>query len=280
MRRLGRKLLKRCITIILVAIIIYIDARYIEPKLLVIDEEEVVTNIIPIDGELKIVQFSDIHLGADYTLDQFYGVVDKINEMNADIVIFTGDLIDNNKTYTDEDGVTYALSKICSKYGNYAVIGNHDHGGNGTRRYKRIMKNAGFNLLVNENDTITLDNGSKIDIIGIDDIVLSKPDFYEAYKGTSEDSFKLFLSHAPDVDDLIANKVDLQLSGHSHGGQVRIPIIGAPYKISYGKEYVKGMYRAEDERLVYVSAGIGTSQVPYRFCNLPSITEITLKNKK
>lgn len=267
-------------TFILIGVGIYIDARYIEPKLLCVKEEAVTTSKWADNTSVKVVLFNDIHLGEHYSLNDFERVVVRINALKPDVIIFAGDLIDNNKTFTQEEGATQLLAKLQANYGKFAVYGNHDHGGNGTRRYARMMSESGFNLLMNENELISLDNGKSLCMIGIDDIVLSKPDYTAAFDGVGENSFNLFISHAPDVvEHIVGMPIDLQVSGHTHGGQVRLPIIGAPFTVPYGKEYVKGWYtETENEGMkLYVNSGIGTSSLPYRFLNPPEITIFTIK---
>ncbi len=263
-------------TIALIGLCVFVDARYIEPKLLKVKEQRITTHKLTLEEPLKIVQFSDVHLGKDYSFTDFKRIITKMNALNPDLVIFTGDLIDDNKTFTEVEKVIELLKMVESTYGNYAVYGNHDHGGNGTRRYAKIMKESGFRLLVNENETITLKNGEKINVIGIDDIILSRPDFEAAFKGIETKGYKFFISHAPDVVDRLPSEgvVDLQLSGHSHGGQVRLPIVGAPFTVPYGRKYIKGLYEVSEREgmLLYVNSGIGTSQLPYRFLNPPEIT--------
>lgn len=269
-------------TIILIGVCVFIDARYIEPKLLTVKEQEIMTSKLRLSKPLKVVQFSDVHLGQDYTLGDFKRVVDKINELEPDVIIFTGDLIDDNKNFSEEEGATALLKDLQATYGKYAVYGNHDHGGNGTKRYARMMQYAEFTLLKDSRETISLENGQQIAIIGIDDIVLGHPNFDLAFKGIEASDFNLFVSHAPDVVDKVkVQPIDLQLSGHSHGGQVRLPFIGAPFTPPYGQKYVKGLYSVKEnsEMYLYVNSGIGTSQLPYRFMNMPEITLLLLTSK-
>ena len=270
------------VTIILLGVCAFIDARYIEPKLLTVKNQEVITHKLTLDAPLKIVQFSDVHLGKDYTLTDFKRVIDKINALEPDVIIFTGDLIDDNKHFDEEEGATAHLKALQATYGKFAVYGNHDHGGNGTKRYARIMANSEFVLLKDESETITLDHGQKLTLIGVDDVVLGHPDFDRAFKGIEASDYNLFISHAPDVADLVKMQpIDLQLSGHTHGGQVRLPLLGAPFTPPYGQKYVKGLYSIEESNgmQLYVNSGIGTSQLPYRFMNVPEITLLLLKSK-
>ena len=268
------------LTIILIGVCIYIDARYIEPKLIWAKEETIITEKISVNTQLKVVLFNDVHLGPYYTLGDFKKVINKINAQEPDVIIFAGDLVEDNKTFLEEEGATALLGELKAKYGKYAVYGNHDHGGNGTRRYARMMKNAGFTLLKDENQTIVLENGEQVAIIGIDDIVLGKPQFAKAFEKVNEQNFNLFISHAPDVVEYVKDyPIDLQVSGHSHGGQVRLPFIGAPFTVPFGEKYIKGFYQPEEKKgmQLYVNSGIGTSKLPYRFLNLPEITVFMIK---
>ena len=102
------------------------------------------------------------------------------------------------------------LAKLESRYGKYAVFGNHDHGGNGTKRYKRMMKASGFQLLVDEKINLKLSDASRLTLVGVDDIVLSKPNFEKALKGLEEKSFNILLSHATYVTHKLSDaQIDL-----------------------------------------------------------------------
>lgn len=270
-------------TIILLGICAFVDARYIEPKLLMVKEQEIITSKLTLNTPLKIVQFSDVHLGKGYTLTDFKRVIDKINALEPDLIIFTGDLIDDNKSFSEEEGATALLKELQANYGKFSVYGNHDHGGNGTKRYARMMANSDFVLLKDSSETITLESGQKLALIGIDDIVLGHPNFESAFKEIETSTFNLFISHAPDVVHKVKlQPIDLQLSGHSHGGQVRLPFIGAPFTPPYGQKYIKGLYPIEENSgmYLYVNSGIGTSQLPYRFMNIPEITLLLVTSKE
>ena len=267
-------------TLLLIGCCLWVDARYIEPKRLIVKQETVQTNKLTSDVKLNIVLFNDVHLGEYYSLKDFNKVVEKINALSPDILLFAGDLIDDNKTFTDEEAVTSLLAKLESRYGKYAVFGNHDHGGNGTKRYKRMMKASGFQLLVDEKVTIEFNTANQISLVGVDDIILSKPNFEKALNGLDEKHFNMLMSHAPDVAHKIGDApIALQVSGHSHGGQVRLPIIGAPFTVPYGQKYIKGFYSPNEKKdmRIYVNSGIGTSQLPYRFLNPPEITVFHLE---
>lgn len=280
--RLIKGIFRIIFTLILIGLGIFIDARYIEPKLLTVKEQEIITNKLILKEPLKIVQFSDVHLGRDYTLGDFKKVVNKINALEPDFIIFTGDLIDDNKNFNQEEGTIALLKELRATYGKFAVYGNHDHGGNGTKRYARMMEQSDFVLLKDKSKQVTLSDGQNLMVIGIDDIVLGHPNIQKTLQGINANTFNLFISHAPDVIEVVKDQpIDLQLSGHSHGGQVRIPFLGAPFTPPFGEKYVKGLYQIEESKrmILYVNSGIGTSQVPYRFMNLPEITLLYIKNE-
>ena len=270
------------VTLVLIGAGIYIYARYIEPELLIVKEEKIITNSITLsEGPLKVVQFSDVHLGPDFTSSHLKKVVDRINALEPDLIIFTGDLIENNKEFTEVEQAAQLLGELKATYGKFAVYGNHDHGGNGTKRYAKILKAANFTLLMNEHEMVTLKNGERINLIGIDDILLGKVDLPGAMAGIQKSDYNIFISHAPDVaDEVIGYPIDLQLSGHSHGGQVRIPFVGAPFTPPYGNKYIKGRYNFEENKrmTLYVNSGIGTSQLRYRLGNIPEITCLIISN--
>ena len=280
--RFVRWVISISVTLVLIAAGIYIYARYIEPELLIIKEEKLVTQSISIPKDtLKIVQFSDVHLGEDFTITDLKRVVERINGLKPDLIIFTGDLIDDNKGFTEVEEASVLLGQLQATYGKFAVYGNHDHGGNGTKRYAKILAAAEFKLLVNDNQYITLENGERIHLIGIDDKLLGTVNIEKAMEGIQKSNYNLFISHAPDVaDEVTGYPIDLQLSGHSHGGQVRIPFVGAPFTPPYANKYIKGKYTFEEnERMVlYVNSGIGTSQVRYRLGNIPEITCFLISN--
>ena len=268
-------------TVLLIGAIVFIYSRYIEPKLFTIKNQTLTVQSIQLDAPFKIVQFTDTHLGVNYSLKQLDKVIEAINKQSPDLILFTGDLIDDNKQFEEEEKTIVLLKKLDAPLGKYAVYGNHDHGGNGTKRYKRIMEAAGFKLLVNTSDQIDLANGEKISIIGIDDMLLGNPQFQKAFEAVNKNNYNLFISHAPDVADWVTKyPIDLQISGHSHGGQVRFPIIGAPFTPGYAQKYIKGGYTFEENSrmFLYVSSGLGSSQLPYRFLNIPEIVVYTLKN--
>lgn len=264
---------------IILGICAYIYARYIEPEFLTVNNISIEAESLKLNRPLKIIQCSDIHLGPDYDMQHLKRLVERINALSPDLVVLTGDLIDDNKSFKDTEQTIMLLSKLQPKLGKYAVAGNHDYGGNGIRRYKQIMKASGFHLLMNESRGIKLENNQRLNIIGLDDGIFGESNIPKAMQDVDKEAYNILLCHEPDLADAVVSyPIDLQLSGHSHGGQVRIPFIGAILTPPKGKKYVKGMYDiAGNPRMqLYVSVGIGTSQKRLRFACLPELTVIHL----
>jgi len=234
------------------------------------------------DG-LKIVQISDIHAGSFITDKPMQEVVDIINHLKPDLVFITGDFVN----FSDEeyDIISDNISKIHSTLGNYGCLGNHDHFMPEKSLKKLIQKIEVSNvkLLNNENTSIVL-NGDKLQIAGIDNIGYGQRfgDFQKANQNLDEEFPVLWLVHDPtNWDPRMRNKFrcDLVLSGHTHGGQIGINMLGnvvTPARFVY-KQWA-GLYQENNTQL-YVNRGLGTTGLPVRISVPPEITEITLRKK-
>ena len=258
--------------LILIGIVTILYAMFIEPDLL-----RVIHYDFPhskIEGQpIKVVQFSDTHIGDFFTTEELQKVVDKINEQEADLVLFTGDLMDDASVYQGSiEEIGTVLSNIQSKFGNYAVFGNRDYGGGAERFYEELMESAGFHVLLNNHETITV-NGTTLSLFGADDALIGYYDAKQTMKGIEEGNFNLLLVHEPDlVDDFIDYPVDLVVAGHSHGGQVYIPFVGPLLTTTLAEKYVRGLYDINENLSLYVNTGIGNTRVPFRLFNVPQIT--------
>ncbi|MCY9660272.1 metallophosphoesterase [Paenibacillus chondroitinus] len=228
---------------------------------------------------MRIVQFSDTHLGKYYSLDQLARVVKLVQRQKPDLICFTGDLFDSNYGQISDD-VIPILSRLQAKSGKYAVLGNHDMRLD-PGRVKDVLERSGFTVLVNANKSIVRGN-SRLWIAGIDEMFHGKPDLPLALKGTVVDEFVLLLAHEPDfADTALKFPVDLQLSGHSHGGQIRIPFYGSLFTPDLGQKYEVGLYTFEKSEFhVYTNRGIGTTLFPIRFNCRPEITVFVLETKQ
>lgn len=235
--------------------------------------------------EITIVQVSDIQISPTYDEPRLNKLAAKINELNPDIFLFTGDLYDNYAQYGPEEGVIAALSSIKAPLGKFAIYGNRDCGGGSIRRYSSILEASGFRLLTNESAVISPDSGGNLFIGGVDDYLLGSPDIAPILASMSEnDSYRILMTHEPDTADSYADDgFDLILAGHSHGGQISIPFLGGP-ETAMAHKYRKGFYQlnSDNHTELYVNPGIGTSHYPVRFMVPPEITvfQLTLSRQK
>ena len=228
---------------------------------------------------VQIVQISDIHIKEDFTYKNLEKIVERCNRLSPDFVVFTGDLYDNYAKYSDDSHLISELKKLHAEYGKIAIWGNRDYGGGAVRKYQEIMELSGFTLLKNERMFITTKNGKKIQFTGLDDALLGQPSMPDM-TGTDAADFKILLTHEPDsVLTFPDSGHPLILSGHSHGGQVRIPFLPfvnerAVAATSLSSKYSGGMYRVGEEgkQKLYVNTGLGTTHISARFGVVPEIT--------
>ncbi|TDL35212.1 metallophosphoesterase [Jeotgalibacillus sp. S-D1] len=260
----------------------YSYARYIEPVRLSITEIPFYSNKLPsaFNG-IKIAQFNDTHIGFNYSLTQFKKHLKIIQSYSPDLIIFTGDLLHQPNQYQDKSEVISLLASLEAPLGKFAVYGNHDHGGFGTTIYSAIMEESGFTILRNESAVISLEE-EHIYLSGIDEPMLGNPSLTKIEQTVKADAFHIFLTHAPDLAAQIQD-YDLLLSGHSHGGQIRLPLIGPLVVPPYAENFNSGQYEKDDgdqSAIIYVNRGLGTTRVPLRFMSVPEITMFTLYTKK
>lgn len=246
-------------------------AYFIEPNLLVVKNIKVGTD--KLDNNIKIIFFSDTHIGKLSPDDNLDKIVYEINEINPDIVIFGGDLIDKYHIDKPDTGnIVSKLEKINARYGKYAIWGNHDYGGGASKVYKEILEKSGFELLKNASTYIDEIN---INLIGIDDYLFGNPKLGDTNKKIG--AYNILISHAPDtVDEIDLDNIDYILSGHSHGGQVYIPVLSNYIVPPGARNYLKGEYILSEVSTLFVSSGIGMTQLPLRFLNKPEIININI----
>lgn len=266
-----KKILKIFITMLILIILLLLYSRFIGTIGLNTKEYTIKDNNISDDFDgIKIIHFSDIHYKRIITKDRIDKIINEINLINPDIVIFTGDLIDQDSNI-EEDDITYlkeALSKINAKYGKYSVIGNHDYSID-IEVLRSIYKESNFNLLENSYDIIYGKNNNKLYIGGIStgafsDTVLNKMNY-------NEECYKIIILHEPDyTDEIISLNPNLILGGHSHNGQVNITYLKKYFVPTGSKKYYDEHYLVNNINL-YISSGIGVSRYNFRLFNHPSI---------
>ena len=258
-------------------------SRYAATSGLITKEYVITTDIADSYDGFKIVHFSDLHYGRIITDQELKKISEEINLINPDIVVFTGDLIDDSidiDNFNDEKLISF-LSSIKAKYGKYAVRGNHDYVVYADK-IKNLFADAEFTYLENSYDILYNESNDEIFIGGLDTYFYDKDDLDKALTYPDENiSYKIILTHEPDISDEIVSKdntINLILAGHSHNGQVRLPFIGALKTPEKAKKYYDNYYKIQDTDL-YVSSGIGVSKVDFRLFNRPSINFYRINKK-
>lgn len=251
-----------------------------EPSLLSVTRVEIYAADLPemADG-LRIVQFSDTHFGFDYNVRRFERAVEKMNALDPHIVVFTGDLYEEYAKYpADDSGIVAALSAIHAPQGKYAVLGNHDYGRNAQDDSIRALEAGGFTVLRNESVDLSL---LGITLTGIDDCFFGSGRSFDL-SSLPTDTYNLVLCHEPDLfAESDQSALDLLISGHTHGGQVRLPFLGELILPALGRFYPMGHYESDNARgsQLFVSRGLGTSKMPIRFLCMPEVALLTLHTK-
>ncbi len=231
----------------------------------------------------SIVFISDIHYNAFMDKTRLLPFIEKIKQLEPDIVLFGGDLFDHPSVTLPSEAIiaelTQLLTSIDAPLGKYAVLGNHDHESSMTRAIViQTLEDADFQVLINDEVHVYNQQQDKISIIGIDSQLLGSPNVDAAFSSHDDSLLTIVISHTPDIIDLLPiNKVDWQLSGHSHGGQIALPFIGPLYKVPFAQNHIKPTSVVNGIRLD-VSNGLGTTRYDMRLFANPQIHYYTLSN--
>lgn len=278
------KVLLRALAVLIAIVLLWSLA--VEPMLLTVTEIEFADARLPkeMDG-IRVVYVSDIHVGTYYSPADVERVTAKIATLNPDMVLFGGDLLqhEGDAVKVDRERVAKAFEALKPPLGKYAVYGNHDIICLQTKTIaEMILSHGGFTIL--ENDATQVVPGFYI--AGTEPWPMegensprNHADVGKVAWTTENNAFSLLLSHEPaQIKKNAAFPFALQLSGHTHGGQIALPITG-PIMLPNGTEIFKeGFYTLENTRM-YVSRGIGTSVIRVRFLEPPQIVVVTLHRK-
>lgn len=221
----------------------------------------------------RIIYLSDFHLYPYTRLPLIRRCVKMVNALDPDVIVLGGDYVWRNLDAIHD--LAPELGKLNARHGVFAIIGNHDIWLD-VEVVKAALKDAGLELLVNTGVPITAGRVA-LYLAGLDDGWSGRPDLDAAIAQRPAESPVVLLMHEPDLADRYAQdgRIALQLSGHSHGGQVRRPLRGAFILPYLGQKYDMGLYRVRDMWL-YTNRGIGCISEPIRYNCSPEISEFTL----
>lgn len=246
----------------IIFILLVIFVRFYGVSQVVTKEYSIISEEIPkgFDG-MKIVQISDIHYGTTINESSLKKMVNKVNQLKPDIIVFTGDLVAKGINPTDKikAEITVNLSKLEATIGKYAIASNEDLENDS---FFDLITNSGFTLLNNEAKLIYNNDDEPIELVGISSI---------NSKIELTDNYKIALIHKPDdIDNIKNDNYNIVMAGHNHGGIIRLPFLGGLINIEGAKKYHNDYYEIYNTKL-YVSSGLGTSNINFRMFNQPSI---------
>jgi len=254
-------------------------AFVIEPSRLILRETQITLPSWPASFKgLRIAVISDLHAGSPYiTPDKIHQIVETANAAQPDLILLPGDFVIQNVLggkFIEPEIMASELKRLRARHGVFATLGNHDWWYNGPRVMK-ALETAG--IMVLENDAAIIEHsGETIWISGIGDKWEGNPDIASALAKVDKNAPIIAFTHNPDIFPSIPTKVALTIAGHTHGGQVALPIIGRPIVPSdFGERYAAG-HIVEGAKHLFVTSGIGTSILPVRFRVPPEISLLTI----
>lgn len=252
----------------------------IEPGRLVVREQTIQIDNWPqsLDG-LRIAVLSDIHADNWFIDDKkLRTIVARTNQLQPELIVILGDYMSSNGHVTrrvEPEHFAAILKDLHAPLGVYSVLGNHDSWYSGPK-VRRGLEENGIQVL--ENETVHFEaRGTMLWLVGLADLWTRRQEIAETVAMVPEGAPVIALTHNPDIFPDLPQRVPLLLAGHTHGGQVRFPLIGSVVEASeYGERYVRG-HVIENNHHLFVTTGIGTSIVPVRFGVPPEIVLLTLK---
>lgn len=228
-----------------------------------------------------LAQISDLHIGGWMTRERLQYVVHRVNKLQPDLIAITGDFV-THAPQGHSEVIRQVLSTLKPQYGVFGVLGNHDHWTH-ARTIKNILKKSGVQELENSFHTIRRDGGV-LRLCGLDDAWVGAADVSQLLQKLPDKGAAILLAHEPDfADDYAkANRFDVHLAGHTHGGQIRVPFVGPIHLPRYGEKYHTGRYRVGSTPnsralTLYVNRGVGMVWPYVRFHCRPEITLFTLR---
>ncbi len=218
----------------------------------------------------RLVHLSDIHHSPFTDIAHISRAVEISNQLKPDMFVLTGDYISHETAYIAP--MAKVLGQLKSEFGTYACLGNHDHWTN-AEMVTDLMRQENINVLINEGFRFAA-RGASFWLAGVDDYMVGKTDLRSALRGSFPDEMKMLLAHNPIIVRRAARvEVDLVLSGHTHGGQIKIR--NEEKRILPRRKLKNGLYRRKDTQ-IYITRGIGTVVLPMRYGCPPEISLIEL----
>ncbi len=266
-----------------VALLIIVWAFWVEPASFRVREHKLPIGGWPAEANgLRIALLSDLHVGSPFNgLDKLNAIVEATNEAAPDLVLIAGDFVIHGVLggqFVAPKLIAESLSELEAPLGIFAVLGNHDWWFDG-EQVREALVDVGIPVL--EDESIKLREGNfEFWLTGVSDFWEGDPDVRNALQNVPRDATIVLFTHNPDIFPEVPDHVTLMLAGHTHGGQVWLPVIGYPIVPSkFGQRFVEG-HITEGRRQYFVTRGIGTSMLPVRFLVPPEVSILRLRSLK
>ncbi len=226
-------------------------------------------------AKLRALTMGDFHFDPLYEADYVAQCVSIANSLKPDVIFLTGDYVTSKSDRIGE--FAGLLSKLCPRSGIFACLGNHDHWSN-AGKIMGALESAGVRMLVNQQTRVNCAGGELV-VAGLQSVWAGKPDWSLASRGLRRDERAVVLVHEPDFARTLSEdrRIALQLSGHTHGGQVRVPFYGALRLPTWGRLFQSGIYDLDALKL-HVNRGIGTITFHVRLFCPPEIACFDISN--
>ncbi|HEX4992436.1 MAG TPA: metallophosphoesterase [Rubrobacteraceae bacterium] len=224
----------------------------------------------------RIVQFGDLHLDDWSKPERLHRKVERVNDQQPDLVAITGDFASYSAKEFDAERLVEALRGLRARDGCVAILGNHDYLTD-VKLVRRCMREGGITELINSVRTLRRGDAA-LHVAGIDDVMEGKSRLDLVLGELPEDGAAILLAHEPDFADVSSatGRFDLQLSGHSHGGQVAVPFLRRLVLPPFSQRYTRGLYDVRG-MIQHTNRGIGFVHARLRFLCRPEITALTLR---
>lgn len=233
-----------------------------------------------LDG-FTIALLSDFHFDPYFSIHPLTAAIPIVNALRPDLIVLTGDFVsvplvgNDRKAAFAAEPCARLLSQMTAPHGLWAVLGNHDDGTD-PQHVTRALQAEGIQVLANQSTALERD-GARIWLAGVNDVLSHTADLSKTLRRVPAGEPVVLLAHEPDfADEASRFPIDLQLSGHSHGGQIRLPLLPPLYLPKMAKKYVLGGYQVGPLAL-YTTCGLGTVGVPMRLNCPPEITLLSLQ---
>ena len=250
-----------------------VETRWVEVR----PVELTLPGLAPEFDGYRVVQFGDVHLDDWSKPERLHRIVEKVNEQQPDLVAITGDFASYSAREFDAERLVEALRGLKARDGSVAILGNHDYLTD-VRLVRRCIREGGVTELINSVRTLRRGEAS-LHVAGIDDVMEGNSRLDLVLEKLPEEGAAILLAHEPDFADVSAatGRFDLQLSGHSHGGQVGVPFLRRLVLPPFSQRYTRGLHDVRGMTL-YTNRGLGFVHARLRFLCRPEITVLTLRS--